>query len=168
MMTDNNFTNADDNDLRLAAEQADERARLRRRAWKRLGNAVGTITLIGGIVALVGYGFYLMAKDENANFEYRFHGNIAGEQVYFHESWEGSINYLDVVQQNGTQLYFTDWNNDFKIDSLEIKTATTDAKYLSTSDNLKVKKIIENGQERFEAYLDKIIELNSAGLDINK
>jgi hypothetical protein len=167
-MTDN-FRNYDDNNLAEAAEEREERRRLRNQQWRNIGAVAGTVLVIGaGFTGFV-FGVRAIAKDNYANFEYRFNGAIDGEQVHFYESWTGETNYLDVVQKDGTQLYFVDISNDFKIDSVQIKNDTIDSKFESnSSDKPYLAENMKRGQELFDSYLKKIEQMNSIPLNTGK
>jgi hypothetical protein len=164
-----NFRNFDDNNLAQAAEQRNLARLMRKRQWEKIGITIGTVAAIGaGITGLV---FLVRAavKDNYANLEYRFDGTIDGEQVRFYESWTGETNYLDVVQKDGTQLYFEDNMDDFIMNSVQIKNDTIDTKFDSNdSENPYMVENMKRGQELFDSYLKKIEQMNSLPLNTDK
>jgi hypothetical protein len=168
-----NFRNFDDNDVVEAAQQREMIRERRRQQWRKFGSVAGPIVLgvigFGGLISLA----IASQKDNQANFEYRFNGVIDGEQVYFHESWSGSTNYLDVTKADGSSLYFVDKNDDLKIDSVQLKSGTIDSKFESggsiyTSNSAYVQENLDRGQAVFDSYLKKIGKMNSIPLDAGK
>lgn len=109
--------------------------------------ALGTLDLIG------------VSCNKIDNSEYHFNGKINDEKVYFYERGSESANYLKVIRKNGTKVNYRDYHgNDLKLEKVIIK---KDGKNTTYSKNHPFgKKILEEAQKQFDAYLDTIHAIN--------
>jgi hypothetical protein len=142
--------------------------------------ALGVFTVAMGS-CMIG-GMIYVVSDYSNNKEYHFNGNIDGETVVFSESRDGKTNYLNVTKANGTQMQFTDKNDDLKLEEMSIKICevTREAKgespeikqcneavYTLDANNTQAIQIVKDNQAVFDSYLEKILAqyFKPAGLD---
>ncbi|MEK6969971.1 MAG: hypothetical protein AABW48_06090 [Nanoarchaeota archaeon] len=97
--------------------------------------------------------------------EYHFNGKIGDEQVEFTDSAFWHYNYLTVVKADGSKLeYLDNVNLDLKVDEVRITVGNNLTRYCAGSKNPAVKPVMELAQKQFDAYLAKIIEVQTAPL----
>jgi len=99
------------------------------------------------------------------NPEYTFNGKIGEEQVKFYEEEFGEYNILKVVKADGSIIRYVDnTKNDLKIEYVEIKVGDNTTQYYLTSKNPIAAGIAQKAQEKFDSYLEKIMEIQTAPL----
>lgn len=117
--------------------------------------------MVCSLATLVAGGVYFVNSIKNmdnlSNKNYRINTILDSEKVHFHESWNNSINYLDVVSKKGSKIsYIDDIGNDLKVDKIIISTEEGKIVY-SNSDNGFVSLFIK-AQKNFDSYLNNISE----------
>ncbi len=95
--------------------------------------------------------------------EYIFKGKIDGEFVEYYDDANNN-NDLFVIDKNRNEILYTDKNNDLSIDTIQITTGGNTTYYHSDSTNEDVKKVIKKGQEKFDFYLSRIMDVQTAPL----
>lgn len=100
--------------------------------------------------------------------EYHFDGRINEEWVVFWEDSKPFVAYLEITKADGTKIKYTDYGGDLKLDSIRITPpggiGGQRIYYYADSENPIVKETINDGQKKFESYLEKIHKINSAPL----
>lgn len=98
------------------------------------------------------------------NSKYHFDGKIGDEQVTFFENISGCSNFLVIVKADGSNVVYQDHNDDFKLESMCRTKGNYTACTFADSNDPAENKTLQQAQKQFDAYLAKIIEVQTAPL----
>ncbi len=97
------------------------------------------------------------------NPEYHYNGKIGEEQVNFYETELGEYNILIVTKSDGSKAeYYDILSNDFKLDYVDFTVGKNTTSYSAGSKNPEVQAVVKKAQARFDWYLKKITEIQTA------
>jgi|SRR3989344_2981753 len=117
-----------------------------------------TSIVLAGALALGGAGC-------SNNPEYHFNGKIGEEQVKFYEKDLANDNFLEVVKADGSKVKYGDFDDDFRLDHVQITVGDNTTKYNANSTNPMAKGIVKKAQKEFDDYLTKITDIQTAPLN---
>jgi hypothetical protein len=124
---------------------------------KGLVNIIASLSLLG------------LSACNNAP-EYHFNGEIGEEKVHFYEtpidSPFKSGARLEITRLNGNRIIYAT-GDDLKLDRVYITIEDNTTSYGNKSSNEKVKETLAEGQIKFDEYLDKIHEIQTAPITKN-